>query len=115
MTTEQAPANHLRSWAPIGNHSAALAASVALGRLLRLNPETDLTTIRFTIEDQPGEYCDPGPYVVAAGSVLAVVPDECPSCHTHAGHPHTDYCQLENRDYPGQPGVRADRPPRDHG
>lgn len=20
--------------------------------------------------------------------------DECPSCHTVAGHPHTDYCQL---------------------
>lgn len=19
--------------------------------------------------------------------------DECPSCHTHAGHPHTDYCK----------------------
>lgn len=20
--------------------------------------------------------------------------DECPSCHTHAGHPHTDYCHA---------------------
>lgn len=33
---------------------------------------------------------------------------ECASCHAHDGHPHTDYCQRENRDYPGQPGVRPD-------
>lgn len=29
---------------------------------------------------------------------------ECPSCHTIAGHPHTDYCQaVAPAEYPGQP------------
>lgn len=33
---------------------------------------------------------------------------ECVSCHQLGDQPHTEYCQRENRDYPGQPGVRPD-------
>lgn len=35
-------------------------------------------------------------------------PPECVSCHQPEGRPHTEYCKRENRDYPGQPGVRPD-------
>lgn len=27
-------------------------------------------------------------------SVFQKLAGECPSCHTHAGHPHTDYCKA---------------------
>lgn len=44
----------------------------------------DVTTIRVRIE---------GSRVIATARHGAD-PAECPSCHAHAGHAHTDYCQL---------------------
>lgn len=35
-------------------------------------------------------------------------PAECTSCHAVGDQPHTEYCKRENREYPGQPGVRPD-------
>jgi hypothetical protein len=89
--TDQFPREQYQTQAPIGATPASLAASIALGRLLRMTPYADLASIRFEIVDQgEGAYAGPGPYVVCT----AAEPDECPSCHTIAGqHPHTEYCR----------------------
>lgn len=68
-----------------------------LGYLLSSTPNIDLSTIRL-IPNEDG----------TVGIAGRVGPPECPSCHT-AGHPCTEYCQAENREYPGQPGERPAR------
>lgn len=45
--------------------------------------------------------------VVAAARVTTAT--ECGSCHALPNQPHTEYCQIENREYPGQPGLRSDK------
>jgi hypothetical protein len=40
-----------------------------------------------------------------AGNIEVREPGECPSCHTHAGQPHTDYCQTS------QPAATTSQPP----
>ena len=98
LQTQNYPREQYQTQAPIGAAPASLAASIALGRLLRMAPHADIASIRFETQDQgEGAYAGPGPYVVCS----AAEPDECPSCHTHAGHPHTEYCrrtaELEHR------------------
>jgi len=68
--------------------------------LLSQWPDVELSMIRIT--DLDG-------VITVTGRRGPLTPIECPSCHTHDGHPHTDYCTAENRDYPGQPGTRADK------
>lgn len=91
LQTDNYPREQYQTQAPIGATSAGLAASIALGRLLRMAPHADIASIRFEITDQgEGAYAGPGPYVICS----AAEPDECPSCHTIAGqHPHTEYCR----------------------
>ncbi|MET9313816.1 hypothetical protein ABZX12_18545 [Kribbella sp. NPDC003505] len=97
------PREQYQTQAPIGATSAGLAASIALGRLLRMAPHADVASIHFEIRDQgDGAYAGPGPYVIAS----AAEPDECPSCHTIAGqHPHTEYCRRM------PPSLIVDMPP----
>lgn len=101
LQTQNYPREQYQTQAPIGAAPASLAASIALGRLLRMAPHADIASIRFETHDQgEGAYAGPGPYVVCT----AAEPDECPSCHTIAGqHPHTEYCrrtaELEHRAY----------------
>lgn len=45
--------------------------------------------------------------LVAAARVTTST--ECGSCHALPNQPHTEYCQIENREYPGQPGMREDK------
>lgn len=74
------------------NHPAVVGED--LGYLLSSTPNIDLSTIRL-IPNEDG----------TVGIAGRVGPVECPSCHA-AGHPCTEYCQAENREYPGQPGER---------
>ena len=62
--------------------------------LLSQWPDVELSTIRITNLDG---------VITVTGRRGPLAPAECPSCHTADGHPHTDYCTAENRDYPGQP------------
>lgn len=43
----------------------------------------------MTIREQ-----DACPLCVEHGELAQLAEPECPSCHTVAGHPHTEYCQL---------------------
>ena len=93
LQTQNYPREQYATQAPIGAAPASLAASIALGRLLRSWPYADLESIRFEIHQTAAwsaDHAAPGPYVVCR----ATEPGECPSCHTIAGqHPHTEYCR----------------------
>lgn len=86
-----------------------------VGELLDTWPDVDLPTIRLW------EYAaDGGVHTVRVDARRGQLPGpECPQCHTGIGRPHTEYCTLspdavwvgmgnvENLEYPGQPGGRA--------
>jgi len=81
---------HVHLEAPLDNDSSVgtqLAYLVA--RIIQEYPQTDIPSIRLSITPGP----DGWPYA-AADARLGTITGECPSCHTHDGHPHTDYCQL---------------------
>lgn len=77
------------------DNPAALISEILrtlIGELLKKYPAADLTTLRFDLPEHPGlsgyRTARVRAWLKPAG------PDECPSCHAHAGHAHTDYCQA---------------------
>lgn len=80
---------HLEDTRPIVSYTtASLTPSVIgddLAQLLLEHPELELASIRLIREDQ-------GVHIV--GRVGKLGEPECASCHTHDGHPHTEYCRI---------------------
>lgn len=80
--------NHLDDPRPVAalttatNHPNVIGAD--LGYLLATHPGIDLASIRL-IPSLDG---------TVVGIAGRIGPAECRSCHTAAGHPHTEYCQL---------------------
>ena len=54
--------------------------------LLIEHPDLELASVRLV----PGA----NDAVMIVGRVGQLAEPECPSCHTVAGHPHTEYCQV---------------------
>lgn len=56
--------------------------------LLEAHPDADLPSLRLVEEETVGLWR----WLVRIGPIVGE--PECPSCHTHGTHPHTEYCQL---------------------
>ncbi len=69
---------------------AAPIAAELVTSLLAKWPDVDLPTIHITLEGA-GEH---DRFVRVTGRRGTISDPECPSCHTHGQHPHTEYCQL---------------------
>jgi len=66
--------------------------ALIIARLFTRYPDVDIPTIRLETWDNQGNE-----WLRVTGRVGPLTPDpDCPSCHAHAGHPHTEYCQLAN-------------------
>lgn len=66
-------------------HPSAIGSDLA--QLLLEHPDLELASIRLVPRDDNGG-------VLIVGRVGQLAEPECSSCHTHDGHPHTEYCQL---------------------
>lgn len=60
-------------------------------RRLGLDEVDSITEVGITGDFVTVHRVTPDPYIPRYRVV-----DECPSCHTADGHPHTDYCQLQD-------------------
>lgn len=92
--TDSRPRAQLDS--PLDNDSSVgtqLAYLVA--QLLEQHPDVDLPTIRLDVVDGT----DGWPQCTVTG-LVGTITGECLSCHTTAGHPHTDYCELHRSTCP---------------
>lgn len=58
-------------------------------QLLSTYPAANLDTLRITSTPTRD-----GEVLTAFARIGDLAEPECPSCHTHGDHPHTEYCQL---------------------
>lgn len=87
--TDPRPHVFLEAESELDDHQDAAALGRLVRQLLDAHPDIELTTIRLWKHAADGV---PTLRIDARRGQLGE--PECPNCHTHGQHPHTDYCQL---------------------
>lgn len=87
--TDPRPHVFIEHQADVDDHLAAVSFGSLVRQLLDKYPDVELTTVRLWKHAANGF---PTLRVDARRGQLGE--PECPSCHTHGEHPHTEYCQL---------------------